>query len=47
MMMRRLLEVEVAALCATELSERAIDQMSQNLGYQSAALDSGYLARLS
>jgi GntR family transcriptional regulator, rspAB operon transcriptional repressor len=40
MMMRRLLEIEVAALCATELPERAIDQMSQNLTYQRAALDS-------
>lgn len=44
MMMRRLLEVEVAALCATELPERAIDQLSRNLGYQRAALDSGDLA---
>lgn len=44
MMMRRLLEVEVAALCATQLPERSIDQMSRNLGYQRAALDSGDLA---
>lgn len=43
MMMRRLLEVEVATLCAAELSVRAMDQMSQNLGYQRAALDSGDL----
>ena len=43
MMMRRLLEVEVAALCASELSERAIDHISQNLAYQRAALDSGDL----
>jgi DNA-binding GntR family transcriptional regulator len=44
MMMRRLLEVEVAALCATELPDRAVDQMSRNLSYQRAALDSGDLA---
>jgi GntR family transcriptional regulator, rspAB operon transcriptional repressor len=44
MMMRRLLEIEVAALCATELPERAIDQLSQNLTYQRAALDSDDLA---
>jgi GntR family transcriptional regulator, rspAB operon transcriptional repressor len=44
MMMRRLLEVEVAALCASELSERATDHLSQNLAYQRAALDSGDLA---
>jgi GntR family transcriptional regulator, rspAB operon transcriptional repressor len=44
MMMRRLLEVEVAATCASELSERAIEQLSQNLAYQRAALDSGDLA---
>jgi DNA-binding GntR family transcriptional regulator len=44
MMMRRLLEVEVAALCATELPQRAIEQMRRNLGYQRAALDSGDLA---
>src|SRR6516165_3588947 len=44
MMMRRLLEVEVAALCATELPTRAIDQMRRNLSYQRAALDSGDLA---
>jgi GntR family transcriptional regulator, rspAB operon transcriptional repressor len=44
MMMRRLLEVEVAALCASEMSERAIDHLSQNLAYQRAALDSGDLA---
>ena len=44
MMMRRLLEVEVAALCATELPDRAVDQLSRNLGYQRAALDSGDLA---
>ncbi len=40
MMMRRLLEIEVAALCATELPERAIEQLSRNLAYQRAALDS-------
>jgi DNA-binding GntR family transcriptional regulator len=44
MMMRRLLEIEVAALCATELPERAIDRMSRNLGYQRAAIESGDLA---
>lgn len=44
MMMRRLLEIEVAALCATELPERAIDQMGRSLSYQRAALDSGDLA---
>jgi GntR family transcriptional regulator, rspAB operon transcriptional repressor len=44
MMMRRLLEVEVAEKCARELSERAIEHLSQNLAYQRAALDSGDLA---
>jgi DNA-binding GntR family transcriptional regulator len=44
MMMRRLLEVEVAALCASDLPERAIGHLSQNLAYQRAALDSGDIA---
>ena len=44
MMMRRLLEMEVVANCAIDLPERAIEQLSQNLAYQRAALDSGDLA---
>lgn len=44
MMMRRLLEIEVAALCATELPRPAIDQMSRNLSYRRAAVDSGDFA---
>jgi GntR family transcriptional regulator, rspAB operon transcriptional repressor len=44
MMMRRLLEVEVAETCASELESPAIDQLSQNLAYQRAAIDSGDLA---
>src|SRR6185437_9121418 len=42
--MRRLLEVEVAASCATGMPARAIDQMSRNLSYQRAAVDSGDFA---
>jgi GntR family transcriptional regulator, rspAB operon transcriptional repressor len=41
MMMRRVLEMEVVANCAIDMPERAIDQLTQNLAYQRAALDSG------
>jgi DNA-binding GntR family transcriptional regulator len=41
MMMRRVLEMEVVANCATDMPERAIERLTQNLAYQRAALDSG------
>ena len=44
MMMRRALEIEVASACAGEMSERAVDRLSQNLAYQRAALESGDMA---
>ena len=43
MMMRRVLEMEVVANCAVDMSEHAIGQLGQNLAYQRAALDSGDL----
>jgi DNA-binding GntR family transcriptional regulator len=41
MLMRRAIEIEVVAACASDMSERAIQQLAQNLAYQRAAVDSG------
>jgi DNA-binding GntR family transcriptional regulator len=43
MLMRRALEMEVVAVCATNMSERAIEGLGQNLAYQQAAIKSGDL----
>ena len=43
MLMRRALEMEVVAVCATEMPERAIEGLGQNLAYQQAAIKSGDL----
>jgi DNA-binding GntR family transcriptional regulator len=43
MLMRRALEVEVVAVCAADMSDRAIEGLSQNLAYQQAAIKSGDL----
>lgn len=43
MLMRRALEMEVVAVCATGMSEQAIEALSQNLAYQQAAINSGDL----
>jgi DNA-binding GntR family transcriptional regulator len=44
MLMRRALEVEVVAVCAADMSDRAFQGLSQNLAYQQAAITSGDLA---
>jgi GntR family transcriptional regulator, rspAB operon transcriptional repressor len=43
MLMRRALEMEVVAVCAADMSDRAIERLSQNLAYQRAAITSGDL----
>ncbi len=43
MLMRRALEMEVVALCAADMPDRAIEGLSQNLAYQRAAITSGDL----
>jgi DNA-binding GntR family transcriptional regulator len=43
MLMRRALEMEVVAVCATNMPERAIESLGQNLAYQQAAIASGDL----
>ncbi len=43
MLMRRALEMEVVASCATSLSEEGLAKLVQNLAYQRAALASGDL----
>jgi DNA-binding GntR family transcriptional regulator len=43
MLMRRALEMEVVAVCATRMPERAIEGLGQNLAYQQAAIKSGDL----
>jgi DNA-binding GntR family transcriptional regulator len=43
MLMRRALEMEVVAVCATSMSQDAIDGLGQNLAYQQAAINSGDL----
>jgi DNA-binding GntR family transcriptional regulator len=43
MLMRRALEMEVVAVCATTMPERAIESLGQNLAYQQAAIASGDL----
>jgi DNA-binding GntR family transcriptional regulator len=43
MMMRRALEVEVAACCATTLAAEDLAKLGQNVAYQGAALASGDL----
>src|SRR5437764_11364163 len=43
MLMRRALEMEVVAVCATVMPERAIEGLRQNLAYQQAAIKSGDL----
>jgi DNA-binding GntR family transcriptional regulator len=43
MLMRRALEMEVVAVCAADMSDRAIEGLSQNLAYQQAAITSGDL----
>jgi DNA-binding GntR family transcriptional regulator len=43
MLMRRALEMEVVALCAASMPERAIESLGQNLAYQEAAIKSGDL----
>jgi GntR family transcriptional regulator, rspAB operon transcriptional repressor len=41
MLVRKLLETEVVAICAREASEAAIEQLARNLAYQRTALDNG------
>jgi DNA-binding GntR family transcriptional regulator len=43
MLMRRALEMEVVAVCATTMPEPAIANLGQNLAYQQAAIASGDL----
>jgi DNA-binding GntR family transcriptional regulator len=43
MLMRRVLEMEVVAVCAIKMPERAIEGLGQNLAYQQAAIKSGDL----
>jgi len=43
MLMRRALEMEVVAVCATSMPERANEGLGQNLAYQQAAIKSGDL----
>jgi DNA-binding GntR family transcriptional regulator len=43
MLMRRALEMEVVAICATGMPAPAIESLSQNLAYQQAAITSGDL----
>jgi DNA-binding GntR family transcriptional regulator len=43
MLMRRALEMEVVAVCATSMSDDAIKGLGQNLAYQQAAIKSGDL----
>ncbi|WP_024509344.1 GntR family transcriptional regulator [Bradyrhizobium sp. ARR65] len=43
MLMRRALEMEVVASCATSLSEEGLTKLAQNLAYQRAGLASGDL----
>jgi DNA-binding GntR family transcriptional regulator len=43
MLMRRALEMEVVAVCATNMPELAIESLGQNLAYQQAAITSGDL----
>jgi DNA-binding GntR family transcriptional regulator len=43
MLMRRALEMEVVAVCATDMAEHAIEGLGQNLAYQQAAIQSGDL----
>lgn len=43
MLMRRALEMEVVAVCATSMSESAIEGLGQNLAYQQAAIKSADL----
>jgi DNA-binding GntR family transcriptional regulator len=43
MLMRRALEMEVVAVCAATMPERAIEGLGQNLAYQQAAIASGDL----
>jgi len=43
MLMRRALEMEVVAVCAANMPERAIESLGQNLAYQQAAIKSGDL----
>jgi DNA-binding GntR family transcriptional regulator len=43
MLMRRALEMEVVAVCAASMPERAIESVGQNLAYQEAAIKSGDL----
>jgi DNA-binding GntR family transcriptional regulator len=43
MLMRRALEMEVVAVCATGMSQDAIEGLGQNLAYQQAAINSGDL----
>jgi DNA-binding GntR family transcriptional regulator len=43
MLMRRALEMEVVAVCATNMPAQAIESLGQNLAYQEAAIKSGDL----
>ena len=43
MLMRRALEMEVVAVCATGMSQDAIEGLGQNIAYQQAAINSGDL----
>jgi DNA-binding GntR family transcriptional regulator len=43
MLMRRALEMEVVAVCATSMPAQAIESLGQNLAYQQAAIKSGDL----
>src|SRR5205823_98888 len=43
MLMRRALEMEVVAACATQMAGQALENLGQNLAYQQAAITSGDL----
>jgi DNA-binding GntR family transcriptional regulator len=43
MLMRRALEIEVVAVCASDMPESALESLGQNLAYQQAAIGSGDL----
>jgi DNA-binding GntR family transcriptional regulator len=43
MLMRRALEMEVVAVCASHKPDKAIENLGQNLAYQQAAIQSGDL----
>ena len=45
MLVRRVLETELAGLCAAELAATAIERISRNLAYQRTAMENGDLDR--